>query len=314
MAEMDALALQVDENRKTFLELVAEIRPDLHRYCARMTGSTSEGEDIVQETLARAYYTLPEMESRPSLRAWLFQIAHHRALDHLRRYDRRMGRSLDGLADTTADGKEVADDAIARHEAVRAAIAVFLDLPPLPRSCVILKDVLGHSVEEIARLLDQSTAATKAALHRGRLRLRALRETPRRVPSPVVPVSSTVARYVALFNSRDWEGVRALLAEEVRLDLVSRSQRSGRHDVAGYIANYARFDDWHLVPAHLDGREVVGAFRNGNELGPSYYIELGVEDGRVTSIRDFRYVRYICVDAALQVAGVRNGTELGAER
>ena len=302
MRDIEALASEVEEGRKRFLELVADIRPDLHRYAARMTGSTSEGEDIVQETLARAYFSLPEMESRPSVRSWLFQIAHQRALDHLRRYDKRMGRSLDDLGETLPDGHELPEDAVARREAVQSALALFLELPPLPRSCVILKDVLGHSVEEIAQLLEQSTAATKAALHRGRLRLRALRDIP--PPPPVVPppFSETVIRYAALFNAGDWDGVRALLADEVRLDLVSRSQRRGRRDVGGYVANYAHFTDWYLVPARLDGREVVAGFRGEKETAPSYYIELGVEGGLVTSIRDFRYVPYICVDAAIEVA------------
>jgi RNA polymerase sigma factor (sigma-70 family) len=300
--EIDALAVEVGEPRKRFLQLVAEIRPDLHRYCARMTGSTSEAEDIVQETLARAYFTLPEMDTRPSLRSWLFQIAHSRAIDHLRRYDRRMGRPLDDLAETTPDDLELPEDAIARHEIVRGAIALFLELPPLPRSCVILKDVLGHSVEEIAALLDQSSAATKAALHRGRLRLRSLRDVPPAPPVVAAPFSDGVVRYAALFNARDWDGVRALLADEVRLDLVSRSQRAGRRDVGGYVTNYARFPEWYLVPARLDGREVVAGFRSELELKPSYYIELGLDRGLVTSIRDFRYVPYICVDAAIEVA------------
>lgn len=302
MTDLDALASDVDEGRRRFLDLVAEIRPDLHRYCARMTGSTSEGEDIVQETLARAYFTLPEMDSRPTLRSWLFQIAHQRALDHLRRYDRRMGRPLDDLGETVASELEPADDGLARQDAVRSAIAVFLELPPLPRSCVILKDVLGHSVDEIAVLLNQSAAATKAALHRGRLRLRALREIPPATADSPPPFSDTLVRYAALFNAGDWDGVRALLADEVRLDLVSRSQRAGRRDVGGYVANYALFADWYLVPARLDGREVVAGFRSELEARPSYYIDLGIEGGLVTSIRDFRYVPYICVDAAIEVA------------
>jgi hypothetical protein len=56
------------------------------------------------------------------------------------------------------------------------------------------------------------------------------------------------------------------------------------------------------VPARLDGHDVVAAFRNELELKPSYYIELSVDDGLVTHIRDFRYVPYICVDALIEVA------------
>ena len=67
MTERDPLVSTLHEARQRFLELVAEVRPDLHRYCARMTGSIADGEDIVQETLARAYYALAEVETLPPL-------------------------------------------------------------------------------------------------------------------------------------------------------------------------------------------------------------------------------------------------------
>ena len=62
-----------------------EFRPSLHRYCARMTGSVMDGEDIVQEALFEAYRKLdPYDESRP-LKPWLFGIAHNRCIDFLRK-------------------------------------------------------------------------------------------------------------------------------------------------------------------------------------------------------------------------------------
>src|SRR5260221_12241363 len=75
--------------RARFMELVAEIRPELHRYCARMTGNVFDGEDIVQDTLAKAYFALSEMYDPPPLRAWLFRIAHTTAMDFLRRYEHK---------------------------------------------------------------------------------------------------------------------------------------------------------------------------------------------------------------------------------
>ena len=80
-----SLIATLEEGRRQFLELVADVRPDLHRYCARMTGSVTDGEDVVQDTLARAYYQLSELRELPPLRPWLFRIAHNRAIDHLRR-------------------------------------------------------------------------------------------------------------------------------------------------------------------------------------------------------------------------------------
>src|SRR5207237_1142655 len=166
-----SLVSEIHSSRQQFLALVADLRPDLHRYCARMTGSVSDGEDIVQETLARAYYALPELHSLPPLRSWLFRIAHNAALDHLRRYERRMGRPLDDTADPVDDAPG-AEDELSAREAVQAAVTRFLQLPPSQRSCVVLKDVLGHSVEEIASLVGLTVPAVKAALHRGRETLR----------------------------------------------------------------------------------------------------------------------------------------------
>src|SRR5258706_9043771 len=123
MTDRDSLVSALHEGRRRFLEIVSDIRPDLHRYCARMTGSVADGEDIVQETLARAYYALSELEELPNLRAWLFQIAHNRALDHLRRYDRRMGQPLESVAETAVDAAADPEDALAKDEATRPAIS-----------------------------------------------------------------------------------------------------------------------------------------------------------------------------------------------
>src|SRR5688572_32934893 len=103
MGEREALVAALQDGRRQFLELVADIRPDLHRSCARMTGSVADGEDVVQDTLARAYFALGEMDALPPLRPWLFTIAHRRALDHLRRYERRMRDPLDGALETAVD-------------------------------------------------------------------------------------------------------------------------------------------------------------------------------------------------------------------
>src|SRR5258706_2187559 len=304
MTQLEPLASQLVESRRQFLALVADLRPELHRYCARMTGSIADGEDIVQETLARAYYALPEYPVVPELRPWLFRIAHNRALDHLRRYEHRMGQSLDTAApdvaiDADADHLVVnPEDALAREHALRAAVSRFIELAPAQRSCVILKDVLGHSLDEIAALLELSVPAVKAALHRGRARLRD--ELANVAEIAARPASPVVARYAALFNARDWDGVRAMLADDVRLDLVQRSQRAGRRDVSVYFTNYDHVSDWRLRPAWLEGREVLAVYRNPGDVRPGYFIELTLSDERIAVIRDFRYVPYVAQEAVFE--------------
>jgi RNA polymerase sigma-70 factor, ECF subfamily len=68
-----------------FLETVTQLRPSLHRYCARMTGSVMDGEDVVQEALFEAYRKLGQFDDSRPLKPWLFRIAHNRCIDFLRK-------------------------------------------------------------------------------------------------------------------------------------------------------------------------------------------------------------------------------------
>jgi RNA polymerase sigma-70 factor (ECF subfamily) len=239
------------------------------------------------------------MNEMPVFRPWLFRIAHNRALDHLRRYEARMSEPLDAVRDSAVDPAPDPGDAIAQQQVVQLAVSRFAGLAPAQRSCVILKDVLGHSLEDIGGLLELSVPAVKAALYRGRLRLRELAAEPQAAP-PMPASSPAVARYVALFNARDWDGVRAMLAEDVQLDLVSRAQRQGSA-VGNYLSNYDLREDWRLAPAWLEGREVIAVFHASGDARPGYFIELGIADGKVRFIRDFRYVPYIMRDAQIEV-------------
>ena len=289
MSDDASLIAAQHEGRRRFLELVAEIRPELHRYCARMVGSITDGEDVVQDALARAYYALPEMETMPQLRPWLFRIAHHRALDHLKRYDVRMREPLDDAARDAADAAADPDEALAREEATHAAITRFVDLAPAQRSAVVLKDVLGHSLDEIAVLLELTPPAVKAALHRGRMRLRESKRGAREAPRAA---SQLVARYADLFNARDWDGVRSLLLEECRLELVSKSTRQGK-TVGIYFERYAKDSDLRFVLGSAEGRDVIGVFRGAAATRPAYVILIDVDGDQVSLIRDYRYIPYM---------------------
>ena len=130
MSEHETTLADLSAARKRFLSLVEDIRPDLHRYCARMVGSVMDGEDIVQDTLARAYYELSALKQLPALRAWLFRIAHNRALDYLRRYDERMREPLDAALDVAADTAFNPEDTLIRDEELHATLSRFLELAP----------------------------------------------------------------------------------------------------------------------------------------------------------------------------------------
>jgi RNA polymerase sigma factor (sigma-70 family) len=292
----DDLIAALEQARRRFLELVNEIRPELHRYCARMVGSAIDGEDVVQETLAQAYFNLAELKEVPPLRPWLFRIAHHRAIDAWRRALYRQAEPMEAAMDIADDPAREPSAELARQQAVQAAFGAYLRLAPAQRACVILKDVLEHSLEEIADLLELSIPAVKAALHRGRAGLRDAQPL-----ESASAVSAALKRYVQLFNAHDWDGVRALLADDVRLDLVSRRKIAGRAEVGVYFTNYARMTGWHLVPGLLDGREVI-AVHEGSAPRPSYYIELQWRDGRIAQIKDLHHVRYVAAEARFLAA------------
>ena len=141
--------------------LAGELRPELHRYCARLMGSVIDGEDVVQDTLVRAFVALQELEEQgleetPPLRPWLFRIAHNRALDLLRGRAVRMAEPIDAASDVADPANPDPVEMLMRQEAVKTAVSRFAELPALQRSVVILKDVLDESLSEIAALLDDS--------------------------------------------------------------------------------------------------------------------------------------------------------------
>jgi RNA polymerase sigma factor (sigma-70 family) len=252
----------------------------------------------VQDTLARGYYELSALKEMPALRAWLFRIAHNRALDYLRRYERRMSEPLDEDMAQMADHESDPETLVPREQAVTIAVARFAQLVPTQRSCVILKDVLDYSLEEISESLELSVPAVKAALHRGRSRLQTLSAL---ADADAMPdVSPTVRRYAALFNGRDWDAIREMLIDDVRLEVLEATRRRGRKDVGVYFNNYASRTNWYMVPARLEGREGLAVLRSRDSTQAINFIELTIDGEHIAGIRDFHHVPYIVRDADIR--------------
>jgi RNA polymerase sigma factor (sigma-70 family) len=134
------------DRRAELLALAGELRPDLHRYCARLLGSVIDGEDVVQDTLVRAFVALQDLDEAPALRPWLFRIAHNRALDLLRSREVRMAEPIDAATDVADSAQPDPLEMLMRKDAVKTAVSRFVELPTLQRSVVILKDVLDESL------------------------------------------------------------------------------------------------------------------------------------------------------------------------
>jgi RNA polymerase sigma-70 factor (ECF subfamily) len=272
--------------------LLAEMRPMLHRYCARMTGSVIDGEDVLQDALIKAVESLASAGAIGNPRGWLFRIAHNTALDFLRRRNRqqafRSGEGVDMIADPA--------DTVLNREIAGASLRTFMRLPVAQRSSVILMDVLGCSLREVCEVMDYSLPAVKAALHRGRLQLRQLAAEPDDLPHPVMSEADRerLGAYVAHFNARDFDAIRAMIADDVRLDLVNKTRMNGKAEVSRYFGNYSKAGDWHLVPGLVEGHPAILVFDpNQPGSGPKYFMLLQWSADKVATIRDFRHAPYI---------------------
>jgi RNA polymerase sigma-70 factor (ECF subfamily) len=274
-------------SRQTFERLLGELRPKLHRFCARMTGSVIDGEDVVQDALIKALEAFDRQEVA-SPEAWLFRIAHNAALDHLRRRARQEALGADQDPDMIVD-PVTAEDRIA----AAASLHTFMRLPVAQRSSVILMDVLGYSLQEIGAVTAQSVPAIKAALNRGRTRLRELAQEDDDRPSPRLDAQehALLSAYIERFNARDFDAVRDMLGEEVRLELVNRRRLQGR-EVANYFGNYAQATDWRFARGFVDRHPAILVYDPADPARPQYFVLLHWAEGRLATIRDFRYARY----------------------
>src|SRR5450432_817293 len=272
--------------------LLARMRPRLHRYCARMVGSVIDGEDVLQDTLIKAVESFGSAGPIGNPEGWLFRIAHNTALDFLRRRNRQQalqsGEEVDMIADPA--------DTVLSRQIAGASLRTFMRLPVVQRSSVILMDVLGCSLQEVCEVMDFTLPAVKAALHRGRAQLRELADEPDDLPPPKLSEteSDRLGGYVAHFNARDFDAIRAMIADDVRLDLVNKTRMNGKAEVSRYFGNYSRVDDFHLVPGLVEGRPAILVFDpNEPGSGPKYFMLLQWSADKVADIRDFRHASYI---------------------
>jgi RNA polymerase sigma-70 factor (ECF subfamily) len=285
----DPLTLDV-----SFEALIKEVRPRLHRYCARMCGSIVEGEDVVQDAILRAIRARAQGAQIDNLEAWLFRIAHNAALDHLRKQSR-------SFVDDNADVDLTPDpDSTESRLAAAASLSVLMQLPTAQRSSVILMDVLGYSLRELSEIIGVSLPATKSLLHRGREALRSVVNEHAQDPPISLDAKNRLrlSEYVDKFNSRDFDGLRELLKADVKLELVAQSERRGKELVGEYFSNYSKHKDWELRVGIIESKPVVLVYIGG-EPRPSYFVLIEWVADQVSLIRDFRYARYVMECAEL---------------
>jgi len=264
-----------------------------------MTGSVIDGEDVVQETMLKAMEAVPAAGPITNPEGWLFRIAHHAALDFLRRKAREQTRESNEDLEMIAETRTPIDD----RQIVSASLSTFMRLPVAQRSSVILSDVLGHSLAECSDIVGGNVLAIKAALQRGRARLRTLAAEPDDTPPPTLaePERLRLKTYVERFNAHDFDAVRAMLSEDVQFEVVNRLRRDGK-SAGSYFTNYAARPHWRLLAGFVDGRPAALVY-DGDDPDErlKYFVLLEWAGDKVVGIRDFVFARYAMEGADIRV-------------
>jgi RNA polymerase sigma-70 factor (ECF subfamily) len=270
-----------------FEDRLNALRPRLHRYCARMAGSAVDGEDVLQDTLVKALHARAQGAAVDNLEGWLFRVAHNASLDFLR------ARARSTVVPLTDD---VEAAPMPDADVVAIGFQTFLRLPELQRCAVILKDVLGHSVDEIAVVAECSPAAAKSALQRGRVALRQLAQAREdtRLPLMSDAARGKIADYVQRFQSGDFDAIRAMLADGVKLELVNRIKMEGRGEISRYFTRYAEETRWRFGLGAVEGRPAMLVFDSEGPMErPSHFVLIDWSGDGIVAIRDFLFAPYV---------------------
>ena len=281
-----------------FLETVRDLRPKLHRYCARMTGSVLDGEDVVQDALFHAYRKLDTFEDGRRLEPWLFRIAHNQCIDFLRRRRARQGAEVQAVPDELVEPVEAMG-----HGVHRAIEHVVLALPPKERACVLLKDVFDYSLEEIADLVDSTVGGVKAALSRGRSKLTTVTSAGTRAPNgrhvtERAGDKQLLDLYVDRFNRRDWDGLRELIAADARVRVADRF--AGRLTDSPYFGRYDRLTTpWRVALGVVDGERVALAMRHDRGAWvPDAIMRIDRASGHIVGVSDYKHCPWVLAAAS----------------
>jgi RNA polymerase sigma-70 factor (ECF subfamily) len=192
---------------------------------------------------------------------------------------------------------EVVPDEEVDDEPIGEALAALVgELPPKERAAVLLKDVLAYRLADVAGVVDSSVGAVKAALHRGRAKLRSLRESP---PQEALDREQRrlLDAYVDCFNRHDWEALRRLIQVDARLEIVGSVEGTLLDVGKNYFGNYMALPyEWRFSLARVDGEPLIVHWKRvGTEWRPLAAFKLWWRDGKVVRIRDYVHIDYLLV-------------------
>jgi RNA polymerase sigma-70 factor (ECF subfamily) len=285
-----------------FEQLVAPHVRALHVHCYRMLGSLDDADEVLQESLLRAWRGLKGYQAQAPLRHWLYRITTTTSLKAIEKRGRQpvlVGEVsylqpypdglLDELTDVDGDPAAVAE----RRESVTLAFIVALQrLPATQRAALILCDVLSWTARETAALLDTTVPAVNSALQRARATLATAHQ-----PAPGRGLSDrqrqVLDRFIAAWHQHDMPALAALLREDVILTMPPRlGVVIGRNEVVRFLSTEpagGRLELIRLVHTRANGQPALGSYlHEPGRPGQAYGIMvLTVTDDVVATIVGF---------------------------
>jgi RNA polymerase sigma-70 factor, ECF subfamily len=321
-AEAPLIAAAQGGDEAAFARLTEPYRRQLQVHCYRMLGSSEDAEDLVQETLLRAWRNLSTFDGRSLFRTWLYQIATNACLDALRRRKRRIlpmdvvpagdpAEDLpnpvdlpwlqpypDRLLDLRASSLDEPVSVAIEHETIELAFLVAIQaLPPKQRAVLIVRDVLDWSAAETASLLDTSVAAVNSALQRAhetmRTRLPAGRSAWAPPTGPTEDERALLRRYMEAHEQRDVGVLATLLRDDVRLSMPPiPAWFDGRPDVVTFHEGVLAPETGHIrgIATSANGQPAAALYLRSpgdTEYRPMGIDVLRIEDGRIAEITTF---------------------------
>jgi RNA polymerase sigma-70 factor, ECF subfamily len=266
-------------------------RRELLAHCYRMLGSVHDAEDLLQETLLRAWRAYDQYDpSRAALRTWLYRIATNACLTALEQRSRRplpsgLGPPGDDPDQPQIRGEEVpwlqpipdamlgdpADAVFSRSSLRLAFVAAMQFLPARQRAVLILREVLDWPAADVAAALDMTTAAVNSALQRARARLGEAGLGEDQIDEPADPGHrAQIERYAVAFENADLAALQKLLTDDAVLEMPPLlNWYAGREAYIRFIARVftLRGTDWRMVPTHANGQPALAAYTRAQDGG-----------------------------------------------
>lgn len=281
-AVAEQIARARDGDSDAFRALTAPHHRELHLHCYRMLGSFQDAEDALQETLLSAWQAIGRFEARSSVRTWLYSIATNRCLNFRRSASgrrakewnvpgilppepSRMGEIVwlqpypDSALDVTRDPASWSE----QTESISLAFVTALQtLPARQVAVLLLRDVLGFPVAEVATMLDASVDGVNATLKRARSGLRARQHGGAPPPAPLSAAENDmVDAFVRAYQASDVDAVVALLTDDVFISMPPMPfEYDGLAAAAAFCHAILDGRSFELVPTRANGQPAFGTY------------------------------------------------------